>query len=328
MHDGRSLDHGGDLGVAISRFGGDRSEWIDLSTGINRVSWPIPSLSAEVWRDLPSAAARDACSNAARRAYRVAADAAILPVAGAQAAIQHLPRLRRPGRAAVLSPTYNEHASAFAAEQWRVEEVTTLDALRGADTAIVVNPNNPDGRRSEPGALLDIAGTVGLLVVDESFADIDPDVSLCAQAGRDGLLILRSFGKFYGLAGLRLGFAIGACDDVARLQALDGPWPVSGPALAIGAAALGDDAWVGATHARLAADADRLDRLVAQVGWRSVGGTSLFRLYDVGDAAAAQQRLGRARVWSRRFPWSTNFVRLGLPGGEVEWRRLAHALEG
>ncbi len=319
-------DHGGDLGAARARFGGDAAEWIDLSTGINRIPWPVPALPEAVWRDLPGAAAMAACAEAARRAYGVAPGAAVLPVAGAQAAIRLLPRLRPPGRAAVLGPTYNEHAAAFAAEGWRVAEAATPDALAGADAATVVNPNNPDGRRTDPEALLALAERVGLLIVDESFADVDPALSLCGRAGRPGLVILRSFGKFHGLAGARLGFAVGAAADIARLAALDGPWAVSGPALALGAAALADAAWAEATRARLGADAARLDRLAAGAGWRAAGGAALFRLYDVGDATAAQAALGRARIWSRIFPWSARLLRLGPPGGAAEWARLEAAL--
>jgi cobalamin biosynthetic protein CobC len=321
-------DHGGDLGAAIARFGGDPAAWIDLSTGINRVPWPVPALPAPVWRDLPDAAAFEGCTAAARRAYGVPAGAAVLPVAGAQAAIRHLPRLRPAGRAAILGPTYNEHAAAFAEAGWQVETVRAVDALAGADAAVVVNPNNPDGRRHAPGALERLAGQVGLLAVDESFVDVDPLLSLCPAAGRPRLVILRSFGKFHGLAGVRLGFAIGAPGEIDRLRALEGPWAVSGPALAIGTAALADEAWASATRARLAVDAARLDALAEAVGWRLVGGTSLFRLYDTGDAARAQARLGKARIWSRRFPWSPSLLRLGLPGAGAEWERLAEALDG
>ncbi len=247
----------------------------------------------------------------------------VLPVAGAQAAIQLLPRLAPPGCVAILSPTYNEHAAAFRAAGWQVEDTSDIAALAGADAAVVVNPNNPDGRRHTPGDLTALAARVGLLIVDESFADPTPDLSLCPTLGRPGLIVLRSLGKFTGLAGLRLGFALGAPSDIARLAELAGPWAVSGPALALGAAALADTAWTQATRARLAADARRLDALAP---WPLAGGTALFRTYDTPDAAAAQDHLARARIWSRIFPWSTRWLRLGLPGEPTEWDRLAAAL--
>jgi cobalamin biosynthesis protein CobC len=318
-------DHGGDLGAAVARYGGAADEWIDLSTGINRLPYPLPPPSDRALRALPDPAATAACAAAARRAYG-AAGAACLPLAGAQAAIRLLPSLRSAGRAAVLGPTYNEHAAAFAAAGWSVAEVRDVAALRGSDAGVVVNPNNPDGRRLPPEALIDLAGAVGLLVVDESFADVDPGLSLCPGLGRPGLVVLRSFGKFFGLGGLRLGFALGAEAEIARLAETAGPWPVAGPALEAGRIALADAAWATATRQRLAAGATRLDRLAAAAGWRLVGGTGLFRLYDVGDAAAARDRLARARIWSRAFPWSARWLRLGLPGPESEWARLADAL--
>jgi cobalamin biosynthetic protein CobC len=319
-------DHGGDLGAACARWGGAPADWLDLSTGINRVPWPVPPLPPRLWRDLPAAADAAACVVAARAAYGLAPGAACLPLAGAQAAIQLAPRLRPQGRVAVVAPTYNEHAAAFAAAGWTVTEVAKPDAAAGFDAAVVVNPNNPDGRRRPPEALAALARTVGLLVVDESFADADPDLSLAPALGAPGLVVLRSFGKFFGLAGARLGFALGAPADLAALAAMAGPWAVSGPALALGAAALADASWIAATRARLSADADRLDALGAAAGFRPLGGTALFRLFETGDAAASQARLAAGRVWSRRFPYSRGWLRLGAPGTEDEWRNLAAAL--
>ena len=206
-----------------------------------------------------------------------------------------------------------------AAAGWQVEDASDLDALAGADLAVVVNPNNPDGRQHDPRALLALASRVKRLVVDESFADAVPGVSLAAEAGRPGLLVLRSFGKFYGLAGLRLGFVLGSEADVAALAAMAGPWPVSGAAIEIGRRALLDRAWAEATRARLARDAVRLDGLAQGAGWKLVGGTPLFRLYETGDAAAAQERLARAKIWSRIFSGKPGWLRLGLPGDEAEW---------
>ncbi|PPB79558.1 L-threonine O-3-phosphate decarboxylase [Albidovulum inexpectatum] len=318
-------DHGGNLDGAIARFGGHAGDWVDLSTGINRRPWPVPEgLPAEAWRALPTRTALRRLSDAARAAYGTGA--AVLPVAGAQAAIQLIPRMTRPGLARVLSPTYNEHAAALAAAGWRVEEVTASDDLPGADLAVIVNPNNPDGRVLPPRQILQLAGRVGRLVVDESFADPHPACSVAARAGEAGMLVLRSFGKFYGLAGLRLGFALGAEHDIARLADMAGPWPVSGPAIAVGSAALADRDWAERMRRTLAEDAARLDDLAAGAGWHLVGGTSLFRLYRVPDAGATQQRLARGHVWSRIFPWSDDLIRLGLPGPEHEWQRLVAAM--
>lgn len=317
-------DHGGNIDMARARFGG--ADWIDLSTGINRVPYPLPSLPEEAWTALPTRAAMAALLDTAASAYR--SDAPMIAVAGAQAAIQMLPRLAAPGCARVLAPTYNEYAGVLRAAGWRVEEVATLSEIEGADLAVVVNPNNPDGRSHPPETLRALTGGVGRLVVDESFADARPDLSLAAAAGQDRLLVLRSFGKFYGLAGVRLGFVLGPQSDIAALAAMAGPWPISGTAIAVGQAALSDGAWAETTRARLCREILRLDDLAVSAGWQPHGGTELFRLYDTPDATLAQDRLARNRIWSRIFPFSARWLRLGLPGGAAEWDRLAAALRG
>src|SRR5258706_1736496 len=318
------LEHGGNLDLALQHFGGRLEDWIDLSTGINRQPYPVPKLSPLHWGALLSRTETDSLHEAALQAYGTRAS--IVALAGAQAAIQLLPRLSSPGRARILSPSYNEYAPILRAAGWDVADVADLKSLAGADLAVVVNPNNPDGRRHEQGKLLALLSRVGRLVVDESFADAAPELSLAPQAGRSGLLILRSFGKFYGLAGVRLGFALGSAADIDALAALAGPWPVSGVAIAIGRRALLDRDWAIKTSARLDRDSRRLDALIQSQGWTLVGGTALFRLYDTGVARATQARLANAEIWSRIFSERPAWLRLGLPGDETEWARLAKAL--
>src|ERR1700757_2384396 len=178
------LDHGGNLDLACKLFGGRAADWIELSTGNNPPPYPGGELQARSWTALPSRAEIDALHAAARSAYGTTAP--VLAVAGAQAAIQSLPRLAPPGRARILAPTYNEYAPTLKAAGWRGEEVGGLDALAGADLAVVVNPNNPDGQQHDRAALLTLASRVGRLVVDESFADVVPDASLAPDAGRTG----------------------------------------------------------------------------------------------------------------------------------------------
>lgn len=277
-----------------------------------------------MWTALPTVAATARLLTAAGAAYQ--SQAPILAVAGAQAAIQLIPRLSAPARARILTPTYNEHGAAFRNAGWQVDEVATLAALEGADLAVVVNPNNPDGRKHAPEDLLRLTTRVGRLVVDESFADARPDLSLAPKAGQGRLVVLRSFGKFYGLAGVRLGFILGSEADIATLAEIAGPWPVSGPAIAIGTAALSDRSWAEATVARLRADAARLDRLAQSAKWKCAGGTDLFRLYDTPNALAAREKLAQHQIWTRMFPYSDHWLRLGLPGQPTEWDRLAAAL--
>ncbi len=318
-------DHGGDLDRAMAEFGGASAHWIDLSTGINRQPYPLPDLPTRLWQDLPRAVDLARVCAAASALYGLP-QSHIVPLAGAQASIQLYPRLAPPGRARVLGPTYNEHAGSLTAQAWKVETVFDIKDLRGADLAVIVNPNNPDGRHWPAQTLRDLAKDVGRLIVDESFADPVPEISMAAEAGQGGLIVLRSFGKFWGLAGLRLGFVLGDPADIAALSSLSGPWSVSGPACWIGAAALADEGWRQATISRLTAEAARLDALALAAGWHLVGGTALFRTYAVPDAAQAQSTLACAQIWTRVFPYSKIWIRLGLPGTAAEWERLAAAM--
>ena len=307
-HSPDTPDHGGGVDAAALRFGGARADWLDLSTGINPLPYPLPALPADAWTALPDAGAMQALETAARAFWDVPATAAVLAAPGASALIARLPFALQGERVEITAPTYNEHGRAYAAAGW---------GFGPGGAKVLVHPNNPDGRiwrEEEAGA--------EICVIDESFCDVMPEVSLIRLAARPGTVVLKSFGKFWGLAGLRLGFAIGDPAILARLAQMLGPWPVSGPALEIGAQALRDTAWAEATRARLAADAARLDALV---GLPLVGGTTLFRLYDAGDAKAMQEALARRWIWSRVFPYSDSWLRLGLPGPQ-DWPRLEAAL--
>lgn len=316
-------DHGGDLDRAQALYGG--AGWIDLSTGINRTPYPMPMFRPEIWQSLPTASAVSELERIAATAYGAPR---ALAISGAQAAIQIVPRLDPPGHAAVLSPSYNEHAAALAAQGWRVSAAPDTDAMVGADQAVIVTPNNPDGRAWTVEGLQALAGRVGRLVVDESFMDATPDQSLAPALADLGerVVILRSFGKFFGLAGLRLGFVLAGEKTDARLRALAGPWAVNGPAIAVGQVALADSAWRDAMAQRLFVDARRLDALAVRAGWRLVGGCALFRTYQTECAEAAQDRLAQRQIWTRRFPYSTTWLRLGLPGTDEEWARLEATL--
>ena len=303
------LRHGGDLGHARAAFGEPDGGWIDLSTGINPWPWPAPPLSPDALTRLPSEEGLDDLAAAAGRAF---GSRRALPVAGAQAAIQHLPHLLPPGNVAVVSPTYGEHAPAWEAAGHRVRRVAEPEP---ADVLVVANPNNPDGRSWRPDALL--AVDCGLLVVDESFVDPTPGLSL---AGHGHVVVLRSFGKFYGLPGLRLGFALGPDGLLDRLEARLGPWPVSGPALEIGARAYRDEAWAAETRIRLERAAARLDEALAARGYEMLGGTPLFR-FVAGEGGAA--RFARHGLWVRSFPDMPGRFRIGLPPDEAAWARLA-----
>jgi cobalamin biosynthesis protein CobC len=277
--DAAPVEHGGDLGAARLAFPGAPEPFVDLSTGINPYPYPIPQLPPELLTRLPEQAALDRLAAIAAETYGAPSAAHVVPAPGSQILLPLVARLVRPGRAAVLGPTYAEHIRAAARAGHRVEEVAGPEGLRHAALAVVVNPNNPDGRSVPRQALLscaqDLQAAGGLLVVDEAFMDVGaPGASLAADCGRPNVVVLRSFGKFFGLAGLRLGFALASPAVAARLRAELGPWAVAGPALAIGAAALADRPWAEATRLRLAQAARRLDQDLAAAGLQIIGGTN------------------------------------------------------
>jgi len=309
-------DHGGGLDAAIARFGGQRADWLDLSTGINPVPYPIGEIDAQSWTALPDTGAMDRLLEAARHVWAVPDAAQIIAAPGASALIARLPDLTGAPRIHIPAPTYNEHAAAFRA---RGREVCPDDPRCAVH--VLVHPNNPDGRVWPA----DVISGRELTIIDESFCDVLPEYSHVARCADPGVIVLKSFGKFWGLAGLRLGFAIGHPDTVAPLSELLGPWAVSGPALQIGADALHDRRWASETRARLTADAARLDAMLTGAGAGLVGGTTLFRLYDLPDAQAAQDHLARHHIWSRIFPYSRHWLRLGLPHPDL-WHRVAAAI--
>ena len=324
--------HGGDLGRARALFPDAPEPWIDLSTGINPIPYPLPALPLSLWQRLPAADDEAALLAAARNAYGVPAGAGIVAAPGTQILIDLLPRvvpdLIRAGPVAVLGPTYAEHALAWRKMGATVVEADSLAHADDAATVVVVNPNNPDGRLLSVSQLTALAARCaargGLLVVDEAFCDFTPEASLIL-ALPPATLVLRSFGKTYGLAGVRLGFAIGGADLVSALRDAMGPWAVAGPALAIGAQALADAEWLAQAGAARAADAARLDALLALHG-DLIGGTALFRLLTTPDAPALFAHLGANGLYVRRFQADPTRLRFGLPGDAPGWARLEAAL--
>jgi len=315
---GKPAEHGGGLDHAIDNYGGVRADWLDLSTGLNPVPYPVPDLLAQSWTDLPDHAAHAALIAAARAFWQVPDMLTILAAPGASALIARLPYLRAVGHAQIDPITYNEHGHAFRAAGWRVSE-------RPSNTRVVVHPNNPTGEFCSLGAGSLKSG--GLTVIDESFCDETPARSLIQLAMQPGVVVLKSFGKFWGLGGVRLGFAIGTGPTLAPLADLIGPWPVSGPALKIGTEALRDIGWAERTRIRLAADAHRLDGMLNPFG-HLVGGTGLFRLFDIAGAASLKEHLCRHHILVRDFSYAGGWVRFGMPGSPDDWGRLQAALSG
>jgi cobalamin biosynthesis protein CobC len=326
------MKHGGDLTEAMARYGGTPPMWLDLSTGINPWPWPIPAdLPAEVWQRLPSRAAEDALIAAAREAYAVPADIGVIAVPGTQSLIQWLPQLAGQGAVAIVEPTYGEHALAWRMAGHEVVTIAGLDALpETVRHAVVVNPNNPDGHVTDRAVLARAAARLrdrgGWLVIDEAFADVKPDISAVGLCADWPVVVLRSFGKFYGLAGLRLGFAIAHPDIAQRVALALGPWPCSGPALQLGAAALRDREWARRTRDAIAQQARELDTVLTEAGFGMVGGAGLFRLARHPDANKLHAALAARHIWCRRFEGADDLLRFGLPGDRHDLDRLAAAL--
>lgn len=321
------LEHGGRLRAAAQRHGIPLADWLDLSTGLAPYAWPLPAIPARAWMRLPEP--DDELEQAAARYY---GGPVPLAVAGSQAAIQGLPRLRGRSRVGVLAPCYAEHAAAWQREGHSVVELQaeTVEAeLDGLDVLLLVNPNNPTGRLLAPARLLDwhrrLAARGGWLVVDEAFVDTCPDHSLVGHADRPGLVVLRSFGKFFGLAGARLGFVFASADLRARLADLLGPWTVAGPTRALATPILDDRDGQQRQRQRLAFDGARLAALLERHGLAPDGGCALFQWRCDPAAAVLHDYLARRGILVRLFETPAS-LRVGLPPDEAGWQRLDDAL--
>lgn len=326
--------HGGNLSAARRQYPTAPTPWLDLSTGINAVPFRIANVLDETWKRLPEASALKRLQEAAAKAYGSRSPRQIVPAAGTQALIQWMPWLFPARRVAILGFGYQEHPSV-----WRTAgaEVTIVEDLQslvspGIDVAIVVNPNNPDGRVVRPDLLRDLTATLnrrgGIVIIDEAFMDVmSPSASFIPLLPENGAIVLRSFGKAYGLAGVRLGFAVAGERTANRLRDAIGPWAVSGPAIEIGIAALSDKAWLEEATARLVSDAKRMDEMLGASGFTILGGTPLFRLVQHSKCDEWFKVLAQNGILVRPFPERPNWLRFGIPGQESDWTRLQNALQ-
>ncbi len=321
------LEHGGCLRLAAAVYGIPLADWLDLSTGINPHRWPVPAVPAEAWHRLPED--DDGLESAAAVYY---GNTDLLPVAGSQAAIQLLPKLFSPARLACVSPLYAEHAHAWRGSGHAIESLPgTLEGAGRASHALLCNPNNPTAQFHRPEAVLETAHELrkhgGWLVLDEAFIDATPEYSLTPLAGTSvapNLIVLRSLGKFFGLAGARVGFVFA---DVALRQRLAeslGPWTVAGPSRAAARLALQDKAWQGAMRQRLAIESRCLHSLLQPLG--EVASTSLFASVRTPHSSTIHHWLARHGILTRDIP-EHDLLRFGLPGSEPDWQRVIAALE-
>ena len=323
---GGLLEHGGRVRAAAQRYGIPEHDWLDLSTGINPNGWRVPAVPQEIWQCLPQ---DDELIAAAQSYY---GSAALLPVAGSQAAIQALPRLRAPCKVAVVTPSYAEHAHAWQQHGHQVVPMSAAEIMHVDDdvqVVLIVNPNNPSGKLFTRDELLRlherVAARGGWLVVDEAFMDATPEHSLASVCPRAGLIVLRSVGKFFGLAGARVGFVLAEQKLLNTLAALLGPWPLAAPSRYVTTLALRDRAWQQTTRHALLQAAQRLADLLAQHGLTPDGGCTLFQWVCCDAAANVHEQLAQRGILTRLYK-QPHSLRFGLPRDEAQWVRLAEAL--
>lgn len=326
------IEHGGALDQAVSQYGGIARDWLDLSTGINPEAFALPRMDLEIWNRLPDSKLHAETLSAARRYYMVGDDAPVAAASGTQALIQTIPTLMRPATVAILSPTYQEHAASFHLSGWKVHECAKLDDVPAeALVVVVVNPNNPDGRIVEQGRLLALAQYLGqrggFLVVDEAFADPHPGVSIAAHAADAPIIVLKSFGKFFGLAGVRLGFMFASQRLVEKIQEKLGPWAVSGPALAIARHAFNSGEELKEFRMRLQQRRSGLSDVLQQSQLVEIDGTDLFALVSHPQAHRVYEELCKRHILVRKFTYAPEWLRIGLALDDAGLNKLETALQ-
>lgn len=328
------LEHGGRLYQAAKEHGIPLSDWLDLSTGVNPSVYPVPPIDPACWNRLPEDG--DGLEEAAATYY---GNERLIVLPGSQAAIQALPSLFPSGVMSCVAPIYEEHPHAWQRNGHKVRRLPTLQRALAAATPIVLvcNPNNPTALQLPRETLVDAANQLqrrgGWLIVDEAFADHEPENCIASLAGgpeAPNLVVLRSLGKFFGLAGARVGCLFAAPDILERMRELLGPWPLSNPSRAVASAALRDTAWQIAARRQLATDSQRLAELLAPLG--EVSRTALFCTLKVVEDAVRPVRLhalfehfARRAILTRRFD-QHGLLRFGLPGNESEWQRLMQCI--
>lgn len=325
--------HGGNLAGAEQLFGVPERGWVDLSTGINPDSYPIPEIASDLWARLPDSEVLEDLKKAAALYYGVDDVEKVIPVSGTQTLLQILPHLfAKPRAVRIVGPTYKEHEFCWRLAGHEVREVEDVfQAMRDGEIVIVVNPNNPTGDVYGPDQLLEMAQELhqkgGCLIVDGAFMDCTPTLDISQHVGTPGLVVLRSFGKFFGLAGIRLGFVLAHGELANRLKEGIGPWAVNGPAMEIARTAFRDVRWIKQTRQTLVQAALRLDDTLSLGGLEVVGGTSLFRYCYHENARTVYTKLAKQGVLVRPFEDQPDYLRVGLPGDEIQWQRLREFME-
>ncbi len=306
-------NHGGDIDRAISIYGGKEEDWIDLSTGINPEIYPIPKFSKSDWRNLPTLTEIRKLESIIKFEYNTFSHVSLTP--GSQIAINLLPGLLKKKEVTILEPTYGDYLKSFVNAQFKVRSSKTFKELFNAKIVVIVNPNNPDGRSYHINDLLLLSKKVDMLILDESFIETPKKLSIISQINENtnNIIVIKSFGKLFGLAGLRLGFVFSGKNLISRFNKVLSSWPVSNISIKIASRAVKDREWIKNTQIKLKKRAKALDNIVESVNFKVIGGTNLFRLYHTPDAILAQSFLAKKLIWSRIFYYSKKWLRLGIP---------------
>ncbi|MBC7697446.1 MAG: threonine-phosphate decarboxylase [Bacteroidia bacterium] len=321
------LEHGGNLAAAAKQYGIPLENWLDLSTGLNPNGYPISDIPAAVWQKLPLE--DDGLVEAACAYYDCQF---ALPTAGSQAALQVLPQLRAASKVAMPRLMYQEHASAwqrYGHEVIKFEVYPDENTIQRADVVLLCNPNNPTATQFSTAELLGwhakLAQHGGWLIADEAFIDVTPEHSIAKHAHLEGLFVMRSLGKFFGLAGARVGFLLGAQQMLLKAQEEIGPWSITGPSRLIAKQALLDQSWQLSARLQLPKSSLRLAELLTKYGLTPTAGTALFQFVPTFQAQLLQQDFAQEGVWVRLFN-EVPALRFGLPPDDG-WDRLELVLK-
>lgn len=245
-------EHGGDIEGAAAHFGIPLAEWIDLSTGMNPEPYPVEALAVEVFHKLPYQSQSFIESSA-----RYYGSEQFVAVAGSQAAIQWLPQLLADLPVLLPSVGYRDHYE-YWHQRHSVDFYDSLDASVAAEEIsdrlsqnsrqhlLVINPNNPSGIQFSIQQIIEWSGMLSgraFVIVDEAFIDTCVGESLLNLKLPNNIVVLRSFGKFFGLAGIRLGYVFANDSLLARFRQCLTCWQINGPAQAVAIKALSDEVW-------------------------------------------------------------------------------------
>ena len=310
------MEHGGNASEVALLYGIAPADMLDLSAAISPISYPLPPLVQSEWQTLPNRLSEQAVLEAARQAYQLPSGVNICLAAGSQSLLQAAPYLLSPTKVwHDKRVTYNEHLPAWAHAGH--DCLISVDMPPAISAAIIVRPNNPDGFIMPIDRVLDCAHHCqrqgGFVLVDEAFSDVIPEQSLIPYSQDLPLVITRSFGKFFGLAGLRLGFAIGQEKYITALRARIGPWPVAMPALQAALCALADRNWHSAHRQFLSNHATQMKEALSMSGLDFTGGCALFLTFSHDKAHDLHQYLARKGIWTRIYSSYPHLIRFGLP---------------